>query len=117
MKVLNPKTSESIRRDVDANQPLAALAFKIATDPFVGKLCFVRVYSGVLKSGSYVYNVTTGQKQRVGRLVRMFADKREDIQAIGPGDIGAVVGLKATFTGHSLSDLNQPILLEAIRIC
>ena len=110
----HPKSGETIIRQVGADQPLTALAFKIATDPFVGKLCFVRVYTGVLKNGSYILNVTTGEKQRVGRLVRMFADKREEIDKIGPGDIGAAVGLKNTFTGHSLSDINQPLLLESI---
>ena len=70
--------------------------------------------TGVLKGGSYILNVSTGDKQRIGRLVRMFADKREEIEVIGPGDIGAVVGLKNTFTGHSLSDINQPLLLESI---
>ncbi len=111
---IHPKSGETVVRQVDASQPLTALAFKIATDPFVGKLCFVRVYAGVLKGGSYILNVSTGDKQRIGRLVRMFADKREEIEVIGPGDIGAVVGLKNTFTGHSLSDVNQPLLLESI---
>ena len=110
----HPKTGETTARKIQADQPLTALAFKIATDPFVGKLCFVRVYAGTLKNGSYILNVNTGDRQRVGRLVRMFADKREEIDQIGPGDIGAVVGLKNTFTGHSLSDVNQPLLLEAI---
>lgn len=110
----HPKSGETEVRPPQEDQPLAALAFKIATDPFVGKLCFVRVYSGVLKSGSYVLNVSTGDKQRIGRLVRMFADKREEIERIGPGDIGAVVGLKDTFTGHSLSDVGSPLLLESI---
>ena len=90
------------------------MAFKIATDPFVGKLCFVRVYSGTLQAGSYVLNASTGQKQRIGRLVRMFADKREDLTEIRAGDIGAVVGLKDSFTGHTLCDLSQTILLESI---
>lgn len=110
----HPKSQETITRQPQADQPLTALAFKIATDPFVGKLCFVRVYAGTLKSGSYILNVSTNDKQRVGRLVRMFADKREEINQIGPGDIGAVVGLKNTFTGHSLSDINSPLLLESI---
>ena len=110
----HPKSGDSITRRPATDESLAALAFKIATDPFVGKLCFVRVYSGVLKAGSYILNVTNGDKQRVGRLVRMFADKREEIAQITAGDIGAVVGLKNTFTGHSLSDVNAPLLLEAI---
>ena len=110
----HPKSGDTVERPPQADQPLTALAFKIASDPFVGKLCFVRVYAGTLKGGSYILNVNTGNKQRVGRLVRMFADKREEIAQIGPGDIGAVVGLKHTFTGHSLSDVNQPLMLEAI---
>ena len=93
---------------------MAALAFRIATDPFVGKLIFVRVYSGVLTAGSYVLNTTSGEKERVGRIVRMHADKREDVDKIGAGDIAAVVGLKTTFTGHTLSDPAHPIALEAI---
>ena len=108
------KSGEEVTRQPREDEPLTALAFKIATDPFVGKLCFVRVYAGTLKGGSYILNVTTGEKQRVGRLVRMFADKREEITQIGTGDIGAVIGLKNTFTGHSLSDLNSPLLLESI---
>jgi elongation factor G len=96
----NPKTGEDIVRHSDEKEPLTALAFKIATDPFVGKLIFIRVYSGKLSSGSYVLNATTGNKERVGRLVRMFADKREDITEIGAGDIAAVVGLKDTTTGY-----------------
>ena len=108
------KSGEEVTRQPREDEPLTALAFKIATDPFVGKLCFVRVYAGLLRGGSYILNVTTGEKQRVGRLVRMFADKREEITQIGAGDIGAVIGLKNTFTGHSLSDLNSPLLLESI---
>lgn len=111
---MHPKTSEEIIRQIKPDQPLAALAFKIATDPFVGKLCFVRVYSGILKAGSYIYNASTSEKLRVGRLVRMFADKREEINEISAGDIGAIVGLKDTFTGHSLCDISQTVLLESI---
>ena len=110
----NPKTGEEVARHPNAQDPMAALAFKIATDPFVGKLIFVRVYSGVLKAGSYVLNTTTGEKERVGRIVRMHADKREDVDEISAGDIAAVVGLKSTFTGHTLCDLAHPIALEAI---
>lgn len=93
------------------SEPLTALAFKIATDPFVGKLIFIRVYSGILKSGSYILNVTTGNKERVGRIVRMFADKREEISEVTAGDIAAVVGLKDTVTGI-LCDPAHPIHLE-----
>jgi elongation factor G len=110
----NPKTGDEIERKPDVKEPLAGLAFKIATDPFVGKLIFVRVYSGKLTAGSYVLNTTTGEKERVGRIVRMHADKREDIESIDAGDIAAVVGLKATFTGHTLSDIAHPIALESI---
>jgi elongation factor G len=110
----NPKTGEEIGRHPDKKEPLAALAFKIATDPFVGKLIFIRVYSGVLQAGSYVINTTTGEKERIGRIVRMHADKREDMEKVEAGDIAAVVGLKNTFTGHTLADVAHPIALEAI---
>lgn len=110
----NPKTGEIIERLPSDDEPLSALAFKIATDPFVGRLIFVRVYSGKLTAGSYVLNTTTGNKERIGRVVRMHADKREDIDMIGAGDIAAVVGLKDTFTGHTLSDPAHPVLLESI---
>ncbi len=110
----NPKTGERVGRKPDEKEPMSALAFKIATDPFVGKLIFVRVYSGVLHSGSYVLNTTTGEKERIGRVVRMHADKREDIDKIGAGDIAAVVGLKSTTTGNTLSDPAHPIALESI---
>ncbi len=99
---------------VDDSAPFAALAFKIATDPFVGKLCFVRVYSGVLQSGSYILNSKTGKKERIGRLVRMHANHREEIEAIYAGDIAAVIGLKDTYTGNTLCDIDHPILLESI---
>lgn len=110
----NPKTGDEVSRKPDDKEPMAALAFKLATDPFVGKLIFVRVYSGKLTAGSYVLNTTTGEKERVGRIVRMHADKREDIDFVGAGDIAAVVGLKGTFTGHTLTDPAHPIALEAI---
>lgn len=110
----HPKTGDQVERKPDENQPLAALAFKIANDPFVGKLIFVRVYSGKVAAGSYLLNTTTGDKERVGRLVRMHADKREDITEISAGDIAAVVGLKNTTTGTTLSDQAHPILLESI---
>jgi elongation factor G len=110
----NPKTGDEVERAPDVKEPLTALAFKIATDPFVGKLIFVRVYSGKLSAGSYVLNTTTGDKERVGRLVRMFADKREEIGEISAGDIAAVVGLKDTTTGTTICDPAHPILLESI---
>ncbi len=110
----NPKTGDEISRKPDEKEPMAALAFKIAADPFVGKLIFVRVYSGALTTGSYVLNTTTGEKERIGRIVRMHADKREDIDKVGAGDIAAVVGLKNTFTGNTLADASHPIALESI---
>ncbi|MBQ6486303.1 elongation factor G [Candidatus Saccharibacteria bacterium] len=110
----DPKTGDNVVRKADNKEPLTALAFKIATDPFVGKLIFIRVYAGVLKSGSYVLNATTGNKERVGRIVRMFADKRDDIDEVTAGDIAAVVGLKDTVTGTTLCDPAHPIHLESI---
>jgi len=99
---------------VNDTAPFVALAFKIATDPFVGKLCFVRVYSGVLKAGSYVLNSNNGTKERIGRLVRMHANHREEIDEIYAGDIAAVIGLKATVTGNTLCEESHPIHLENI---
>jgi elongation factor G len=96
------------------DEKFAALAFKIATDPFVGKLCFVRVYSGVLKSGSYVLNSSTGGRERIGRLVRMHANHREEVQEVYSGEIAAVIGLKATTTGNTLCDEDRPVILESI---
>ncbi|MDD5055291.1 MAG: elongation factor G [Candidatus Peribacteraceae bacterium] len=101
-------------RKPENSEPLSCLAFKIATDPFVGKLTFVRVYSGVLKSGSYVINARTGNKERIGRLVRLHANQRQEIQEIEAGDIGAVIGLKETRTGDTLCDEEKPIVLESI---
>ena len=111
---LDPKTGNTIERKPAETEPLAALAFKIATDPFVGKLIFIRVYSGKLTAGSYVLNTTSGNKERIGRIVRMHADKREDIDVIGAGDIAAVVGLKDTFTGATICDSAHPMQLESI---
>lgn len=110
----HPKTGDQVERKPDESQPLAALAFKIANDPFVGKLIFIRVYSGKVTAGSYVLNTTTGDKERIGRLVRMHADKREDINEISAGDIAAVVGLKNTTTGTTLAEQSSPITLESI---
>ncbi len=98
----------------DDDKPFIGLAFKIATDPFVGKLCFVRVYRGVLTSGSYIFNSSKDSKERVGRLVRMHANHREEIKEIRAGDIAAVIGLKNTTTGNTLCDENSQTLLEAI---
>lgn len=108
------KTGDEIERKVSESEPMAGLAFKITSDPFVGKLAYFRVYSGKLTAGSYVLNSSTGEKERIGRLVRMQADKREDVTEVGAGDIAAIVGLKATTTGHTLSDPNNPIVLESI---
>ncbi len=110
----NPKTGDVIERKPADTEPLAGLAFKIATDPFVGKLIFVRIYSGKLTAGSYVLNTTTGNKERIGRIVRMHADKREEIDSVSAGDIAAVVGLKDTFTGATICDPAHPITLEGI---
>ncbi len=111
---INPNSQKEIVRKPDDSEPLSALAFKIMTDPFVGQLAFVRVYSGELKSGSYVYNSTTNQRERVGRLLRMHSNKREEISSIKAGDIGAVIGLKKTFTGDTLCLQENPIILESI---
>lgn len=110
----HPKTGDEVERKVDASEPFAALAFKIATDTFVGKLAYFRVYSGKLQAGSYVLNSSTGEKERVGRIVRMQADKREDVTEVSAGDIAAIVGLKGTTTGNTLADPNSPIVLESI---
>jgi len=110
----HPKTGDEVERKPDESQPLAGLAFKITTDPFVGKLAYYRVYSGKITAGSYVLNSSTGEKERIGRIVRMQADKREDVQEVSAGDIAAIVGLKGTTTGHTLCDPTSPIVLESI---
>src|SRR5688572_28473292 len=98
----------------DDNAPFTALAFKVASDPFVGKLCFFRVYSGTIKAGSYVLNTSTGERERLGRIVRLHANEREEVDQVYAGDIAAGVGLKSTFTGHTLCDESRPVLLESI---
>ncbi|MEI8072612.1 MAG: elongation factor G [Candidatus Saccharibacteria bacterium] len=108
------KTGEEKVIQVTDEAPFSALAFKIATDPFVGKLVFFRVYSGVIKSGSYVLNASTGEKERIGRIVRMHANQREEVDQVYAGEIAAAVGLKATITGHTLSDVTDPMILESI---
>ncbi len=110
----DPDNEEECVREADDNGPFSALAFKIVSDPYVGKLTFFRVYSGSLKSGSYVYNSTKGKKERVGRLLQMHADKREDIEECYAGDILAAVGLKFTTTGETLCDYDQPVVLESM---
>ena len=114
IKGTDAKTGEAIERKPSIDEPTAALAFKIATDPFVGKLVFVRVYSGKITAGSYVLNTMTGKKERIGRIVRMHADKREEISEVAAGDIAAVVGLKEVTTGATLCDLNHGVILEGI---
>ncbi|PIR55321.1 elongation factor G [Candidatus Peregrinibacteria bacterium CG10_big_fil_rev_8_21_14_0_10_36_19] len=103
-----------IARKADNNQPFSALAFKIATDPFVGSLCYFRVYSGKLESGSYIINASTGNKERVGRLLQMHANSREEIKSVQAGDIAAIVGLKNTTTGNTLCAPESPIILESM---
>ncbi|UPA23033.1 elongation factor G [Candidatus Peribacteria bacterium] len=110
----NPDTEEPMERKPSDDEPFSALAFKIATDPFVGRLTFVRVYSGVMKTGTAVYNPRSNAKERIGRLVRLHANSREEIQEIRAGDIGAVIGLKETRTGDTLCDEAKPIQLESI---
>ncbi len=111
---INPDTGETESRKPDENAPLAGLAFKIMTDPFVGGLTFFRVYSGKLVAGSYVYNSNTGKTERVGRLIRMHANNRQEISEVSAGDIAAIVGLKDTITGHTLCDEKHPIQLESM---
>jgi len=108
------KTGEELMRNPLDTEPFSALAFKIATDPFVGKLAFFRVYSGVLAAGSYILNARSGDKERVGRIVRLHADQREDVKEVYAGDIAALVGPKDTFTGDTLTSQEQPVVLERI---
>ncbi len=111
---LKPGTDVGVLKTPDDSEPFSALAFKIAADPFVGKLAFFRVYSGTLKAGSYVLNATKGRKERIGRILQMHANHREEIEQVYAGDIAAAVGLKETFTGDTLSDPDHPVILEAI---
>ena len=114
IKGTNPETGEEEDRISSDDQPFAALAFKIMTDPYVGKLCFFRVYSGTLGSGSYVYNSTKGKRERIGRILQMHANHREEIDMVYSGDIAAAVGLKDTTTGDTLCDEKAPIILESM---
>jgi elongation factor G len=115
VKGTNPRDiTDELSRPVEDEAPFAALAFKIAADPFVGKLGFFRVYSGVLKAGSYVLNPAKGKKERIGRLIRLHANHREEIDEVRTGDIAAAIGLKDTFTGDTLCDPEHPIVLESM---
>jgi len=114
IKGVDADSGAEIERKASDDEPFAALAFKIMTDPFVGQLCFIRVYSGVLNSGSYVYNSTKGKKERIGRLLKMHANKREEIKEVLAGDIAAAVGLKYTTTGDTLCPEDAPVILESI---
>jgi elongation factor G len=114
IKGLNPDTETEVERAASDSEPFSALAFKIMGDPFVGQLCFFRVYSGVLSSGSYIYNSTKGKKERIGRILKMHANKREEIKEVYAGDIAAAVGLKYTTTGDTLCIESSPVILESI---
>jgi elongation factor G len=114
IKGIDADTDLEVERKASDSEPFSALAFKIMTDPFVGQLCFIRVYSGVLNSGSYVYNSTKGKKERIGRLLKMHANKREEIKEIYAGDIAAAVGLKYSTTGDTLCPEEHPVILESI---
>jgi elongation factor G len=114
VKGINPKDDSEVTRSASDEEPFCALAFKLQTDPFVGQLTFFRVYSGVVKAGSYIYNATTGEKERLGRIVRLQADKRTEIEEVYAGEIAAGVGLKEVKTSHTLCDEAKPIILEQI---
>ncbi|MDL2334589.1 MAG: elongation factor G [Chloroflexota bacterium] len=114
MVATDPRTGAELVRPPSDNAPFSALAFKIAADPFVGKLCFFRVYSGTLKAGSYVYNASKDKKERIGRILQMHANHREEIDEVFAGDIAAAVGLKDTFTGDTLADPDHPVVLESM---
>jgi len=111
---IHPKTGQEIIRQTSDDQPLSALVFKIVTDPYVGRLAYIRVYSGKISQAEMTYNSTKEKRERVGRLLRMYADRREDISEVRAGDIGAILGLKESFTGDTLCDASHPILLENI---
>ena len=111
---IDPKTNDPVVCAPDDTKPFAGLVFKIAADPFVGKLAFFRIYTGTLTAGSYVYNTSTGEKERVGRIVRLHANHREEVQEVYAGEIAAIVGLKNTFTGHTICDPAHHVVLESI---
>jgi len=113
--IATTKEGNEIKLTADPNGPLAALVFKVMADPYSGILSFVRVYSGTLQKGSYVLDSTTNEKQRVARLLRLHANKREDVEVLRAGDLGAIVGVKNAYTGHTICDINQPLILEDIK--
>ena len=115
IKGIDPKTGKEIERHASDEEPFTALAFKLQSDPFVGQLTFFRVYSGTIEAGSYLYNSTTGSKERLGRIVRLQADQREEVKKVFAGEIAAAVGLKDTKTSHTLCDEQHPIILEQIK--
>ena len=114
IKGIDPRSGEEIERHPDDKEPFSALAFKLQADPFVGQLTFFRVYSGTIESGSYIYNATTGDKERLGRIVRLQSDQREEVKKVFAGEIAAAVGLKSAKTSHTFCDENNPIILEEI---
>src|SRR5690606_26810396 len=114
IKGIDPDTEEEIERHSSDDEPFSALAFKVMTDPFVGKLTFFRVYSGILKSGSYVFNSTKGKRERIGRILQMHANHREEISEVFSGEIAAAVGLKDTTTGDTLCDEKNHVILESM---
>src|SRR5262249_18015444 len=111
---LNPETGETETREADENEPLSALVFKIVSDPYVGRLAYFRVYSGRLLAGQTVVKSTKGKKERMGRVLRMHADRREELQEVLAGDIAATLGLKDSFTGETLTQADRPVILESI---
>jgi len=115
VKGINPNTGEEIFRSASDEEPFTALAFKLQNDPFVGQLTFFRVYSGTVEAGTYLYNSSTGKKERLGRIVRLQADKREEVKKVYAGEIAAAVGLKDALTSHTFCDENNPIILEKIK--
>jgi elongation factor G len=115
VKGINPETGEEVFRHASDEEPFCALAFKLQNDPFVGQLTFFRVYSGTIEAGTYLYNATTGKKERLGRIVRLQADQREEVKKVFAGEIAAAVGIKDALTSHTFCDEKNPILLEVIK--
>jgi elongation factor G len=112
---VHPKTNAEMTRKPSDSEPFSALAFKLQSDPFVGQLTFFRVYSGSIKAGSYIYNATIDEKERLGRIVRLQADKREEVAEVYAGEIAAAVGLKSAKTSHTFADENDPVILDPIK--